>query len=359
MTSKKSQARVRPLSSDCCAQSNSEELVNAEGVTNVGEHEPDHEHNREELNVMDGSTAVAGGPGPEQDVHDEDLFAEEQETLCVPCEVRVPKTLYDPMLPSPKEVAEHNITHCPPRRWCKICVAGAGKEHPHLRDRDEEREGLPEYGMDYDHYGDVVETGAELQDVDDKVTNMVSKDRKTGMLWGSVAEAKGASDKWILRRQLQNIELLGRANVVCKTDGEPAIVQVQSKIIASRDGQTVPANPPAYNPESNGPIEKGVQDFNSMLRRLKLALEARIGCKVRVRSAVMEWLAQHAGFVHSRFTVGHDGKTPWERLGGRKWNRPMVEFGKRLWASWRASAWRKPKASPRTPQPKGPWPTAT
>ncbi len=126
------------------------------------------------------------------------------------------------------------------------------------------------------------------------------------------------------------MQLLGRRNIALKTDGEPAILGVQNKIIASREGQTLPRNPPAYNPESNGPIEKGVQDLNGQIRCIKIALEARIKERVKASSAIMEWGVQHAGFIATRFTVGHDGKTPWERLGGRKWNRPLVEFGEQV-----------------------------
>ena len=92
----------------------------------------------------------------------------------------------------------------------------------------------------------------------------------------------------------------------------------------------MPRNPPAYNPESNGPIEKGVQDVDGQTRCTKLALEARLGTKVKASSPIMEWGVQHSGFVTSRFAVGHDGKVPWERLGGRKWNRPLVEFGEQV-----------------------------
>ena len=52
---------------------------------------------------------------------------------CQPCEVRAPKTLWDPLLPTPLEVAEHNLTHRPYRRWCKICIAAWGREDPHKR----------------------------------------------------------------------------------------------------------------------------------------------------------------------------------------------------------------------------------
>ena len=172
---------------------------------------------------------------------------------CQPRDVRAPRTLWDPLLPSASEVAEHDLTHRPYRRWCPICIAAWGREDPHKRGGEGIQEGLPEVGMDYDHYGDP-------EDDEGEVTTLVTKDRSSGMIWGNVVERKGPGDQWIIDKQIKNIELLGRSNIALKTDGEPAIVAVQSKLISLRDGQTVPRNPPAYNPEANGPIEKGVQD---------------------------------------------------------------------------------------------------
>ena len=34
-----------------------------------------------------------------------------------------PRDLPEVYVPSPAEVARHNLTHLPYRRWCKICVA--------------------------------------------------------------------------------------------------------------------------------------------------------------------------------------------------------------------------------------------
>ena len=66
---------------------------------------------------------MAGGKGQdsegreqEEDTAMEEAVVEEdeaEELLCEPCEERVPKTL----LPTAKEVAAHNITHCPYRSW--------------------------------------------------------------------------------------------------------------------------------------------------------------------------------------------------------------------------------------------------
>ena len=72
-----------------------------------------------------------------------------------PCAEGVaPKTLFNPLLPSAREVADHNLTHCPYRRWCTICQAAFGKEDPHKRAGEGEELEMPEYGMDYDHFGD-------------------------------------------------------------------------------------------------------------------------------------------------------------------------------------------------------------
>ena len=46
----------------------------------------------------------------------------------------------------------------------------------------------------------------------------------------------------------------------------------------------------------------------------------------------MEWMVEHAAFVQTRFTVGHDSKTGHERLGGRKFRGRIVDFGEQVWA---------------------------
>jgi hypothetical protein len=93
----------------------------------------------------------------------------------------------------------------------------------------------------------------------------------------------------------------------------------------------VPSNPPAYNPESNGVVEKGAQDVIAHLRCFKLALESRLETTIEAKHPIIEWLLIHVCFLLARFAVGHDGKTPWERLTGKTWRRPLVEFAEQVW----------------------------
>ena len=161
------------------------------------------------------------------------------------------------------------------RQWQETCS--------HLRNNTASRR-PPRVRHVFFHYGDIVHGVGDK----DKVTTLVSKDRSTGMLLGNIYETKGPSDKWVIKKYIKNIELNGRSNIPVKTDGNPSIAAVQGTI-SGRDGQTVLGNPTANNPEPHGPSEKGVQDFNSLLRRLKLALEARLRHTIRVKSPVMEW----------------------------------------------------------------------
>ena len=48
---------------------------------------------------------------------------------------RVPKALNAPVRPSADDVANHEITHTPPRPWCPVCVEAYGKEDPISRVR--------------------------------------------------------------------------------------------------------------------------------------------------------------------------------------------------------------------------------
>ncbi len=237
---------------------------------------------------------------------------------------RIPRALNAPIKPSAEEVCKHCITHIPYRNWCRICVESKGKEDPHPRGAnsksEEDKTGIPIVSLDYN----ALEKS--------EVMTIVGKDESTGMPFQHRVEHKGIAYEWVAKRIIKDLEDIGRRDVILKTDGEPAIVALQSKIIEGRVGRTIPRNPPVYNPEANGPCEKAVQDVTGHTRTLKLALEARLKYTIPMDAPVMEWIIEHAAFILGRYEVGHDGMTSYERLTGRKWRRPMVEFGEVVWA---------------------------
>jgi hypothetical protein len=120
--------------------------------------------------------------------------------------------------------------------------------------------------------------------------------------------------------------------VKLETNGELAIKAVQSAATASRvtPSVTIPDNPPAYDPQANGCVQKGIQDANTQTRKTKLALERRFGGEIEAIHPIVEWGMEHSTFILSRCAVGSDGKAPFERLTGARWRGRAAEFGKQI-----------------------------
>ena len=219
------------------------------------------------------------------------------------------KVLASPMKPSAKDVEVHNTTHLPYRNWCPICVKSRGKESPHNRHMRKEG-GMPMISLDYKSFGECAESLNKEDQKGEKIRAVVMRDHDTGMIAAHLIERKGDSDEWLVKRLVLDIADWGRTDVVLKTDGEAAIVGLQRAIAEGRIHSTVPENPPAYSPQSNGVAERAVQEFSYQLRSLKLALESRIKVAIGSHWKIMHLMAEHASYLLCRFAKGSDGKTP-------------------------------------------------
>ena len=67
-----------------------------------------------------------------------------------------------------------------------------------------------------------------------------------------------------------------------------------------------------------------------------LSLEAKIDAKFPSGHPVLTWLVEHASDLVSKYMVGIDGKTGYERLFGRPVREEGLEFGETL--HWRHRA---------------------
>ena len=248
------------------------------------------------------------------------------------------KVLPSPQRPSQKEVDEHNASHLPYRNWCPICVRARGREDAHKR-IETRMNGKPIIVMDYKSFG------ANLEDEDDqseqeKLKAIVMRDQETGMVSSHLVESKGVKDTWVIEKLVEDIADWGHADIVLKTDGEPAIVALQGAIREKRTNTTVPVNPPAYNPQSNGVAERAVQEVSAQFRCLKLALESRLKVPIKTHWYVLNAMLEHACYLINRCLRGSDGKVPVGRLRGYESSRPIIEFGEQVWAKpMRTNAW--------------------
>ena len=300
----------------------------------AGEREPDGQADDElmhglfgadiDVELGDETRGMPSGPMPsltaEADISHDQL------------EGRDPIILRSPVRPSAEAIDRHNSTHVPYRSWCEVCVRAKGKEDPHPRKRagkvEEHANKLPRLSLDYQELKSKAKKPSIEEGKTDKVLKIVvMKDEESGSVFSHRVDMKGPGDVWVVKKLVADIEELGRRDIILKTDGEPAMLALQRAMALMRPGLTKPENPPAYNPSSNGACEKAVQDVSAQIRTLTLALEARLGLKIEEDHPVMDWIIAHAAYLVTKFSVGHDGMTPHERLTGRKWTRPMIELG--------------------------------
>ena len=92
----------------------------------------------------------------------------------------------------------------------------------------------------------------------------------------------------------------------------------------------MPERPPVGESQSNGIIERAVGLVAGQARTLKAALELRIGPRVPPDARILCWLVEFAAYLVNRCDLGRDGKSPLQRLHGRRDNTPILEFGEKI-----------------------------
>ena len=190
--------------------------------------------------------------GNEQEAQDdkaeEEENPDEDEIFCEPCGEAPIIIARSPGCPTHEEIEHHNVTHLPYRSWCPVCVQARGKEDDHRRNKKKPEETVPTIVMDYKAFGQ--------DEKDTKLTSIVIRDKRTTMTAMHVCLCKGMEDRWIVDAILEDIANMGYTNIILKTDGEPALVQVATEVKKRRAHPTVLQHPPAYDPDANGGLQR-------------------------------------------------------------------------------------------------------
>jgi hypothetical protein len=79
-------------------------------------------------------------------------------------------------------------------------------------------------------------------------------------------------------------------------------------------------------------VERAMQGVEQCLRTMKSSLGERMGVKIDVRHPVITWLCDFVSYMMNRMEVATDGKTPCERVKGKRAEVMGLEFGEKvLW----------------------------
>ena len=134
------------------------------------------------------------------------------------------KTL--PTEPTEADRLQHELTHIPPKSWCKHCVGALGMEDAHRR-RQRGPQALPELHMDYMFLGRKDEPGticiAHAVDIDFGHRIVIRADK------GPV--------EYVIRAICDMLQEIGRKRIIIRTDGEPSARALAVAASAFRDDE--------------------------------------------------------------------------------------------------------------------------
>ena len=149
---------------------------------------------------------------------------------------------------------------------------------------------------------------------------LVGRDRKSRFPRVIPVPQKGRDEEdYTIKQMLKLMSFLGYPGVILKSDQESALDAVIEAVKGYRgSGQTMDEQSPVQSSQSNGEAERTVQSVESQIRKLVSALEERIGGTLNPEGCVIPWLAIHAGNLLAIFDVRDNGKTPYEKLRGKK-----------------------------------------
>ena len=255
-----------------------------------------------------GAPAVEAAPATDYDAEELEVMEAEEGSVA--------RGLAQPSQPTACEVAEHNLTHLPFRAWCRHCVRGKGLTTAHKRLVDDLGRRVPEVSMDYFYMGDKDDISLPL---------LIIRDNKSKRVFTHSLPSKGVH-QYSVAIAARSIKQLGYAQAILKTDTERPIVALRSELIKQMPSLR-PEDAIKGESQTNAEAESMVSKMQGQIRTMKDALEFKYGMKLHPRHVILPWLVDFAGAVWSRYQLGPDGRTPYERSTGKKWKQKLPEFG--------------------------------
>ena len=96
-------------------------------------------------------------------------------------------------------------------------------------------------------------------------------------------------------------------------------------------GEVIPEEPAKGESQSNGVVEEAGKTVREFTRVYKEQIEEKTGIELASDSPIILWVIRWAAMARSRFKVGEDGKTAYERRKMRKCRLEVVPIGEKVW----------------------------
>ena len=103
------------------------------------------------------------------------------------------------------------------------------------------------------------------------------------------------------------------------------MVALQHEVQRIRASKAVLVNSPVGESECNGRVEHAIRRVQDRVRTLKCHIEGETGMSFDKHLPIMTWIVRWAGELLSKYSIGNDRKTSYERIRGQLCRRPIVQ----------------------------------
>ena len=117
-----------------------------------------------------------------------------------------------------------------------------------------------------------------------------------------------------------------------KSDTEPAIIAFRNRAAENYNAEVRLEDAGKGEKPSNGLVENAVMLLRGVIRTTKCHVESCTQEEIREDSPILQWFVELAESILSRCQKGRDGRTPFERLHGKKPTQEFVPFGEKVLA---------------------------
>jgi len=225
--------------------------------------------------------------------------------------------------PTREEVEDHEKHHCPFKAWCRHCVRGRANNAQHRKKAEDNEDDddedklikIPRISMDYFFLS--------KKDEEAKENPMIAMvDESTGERYARAAGHKGIGTQgemdWLIQDMVEELKSWGHAggvngHIIMKSDNEPAVKALRDSVGKYLGGRVIPENPPKGESQSNGRAEEAGRTARGFARVLKGQLEENAGIDIGSQDVIAQWLVRWSAMLPSRYLVGKDGRTAFER----------------------------------------------
>ena len=201
------------------------------------------------------------------------------------------------------------------------CMMGRGRTHHHVSKKRSEVLTERPVVMDY-HILKPNSTVNSLTIPEDRHQNIVSR----------VVLKKGIEEPWASERVARFVNSLGYKEITLKSDTEPAIIALRNRVAEKCNAEVTLEDAVKGDLPSNGWVENAVILLRGVIRTIKCHVESCTQEELREDFPILPWLVERVGCILSRCQTGRDGRTPFERLHGKKPTQEFVPFGEKVLA---------------------------